>query len=201
MDSNFLGIVFFLPAETKLGQARPWPPGATHFLAVVGWPGHAHGPASLGLKHLVSFRVFYQRHGDIHGTRRGGALDVGKLPWVTPSADSYARQDDLRLHPCKQRWRVGCYGCPRDLDLMVWVVHERTKRAQLCTRTHLPPARPPPHGWGRHNSQKNTQNRASPQSPRRLNAGCRTSTGRWVGGRWQRRSRPRQELPFGLKCI
>ncbi len=58
MDSNFLGIVFFLPAETKLGQARPWPPGATHFLPAVGWPGHAHGPASLGLKHLVSFRAF-----------------------------------------------------------------------------------------------------------------------------------------------
>ena len=42
-----LGNPFF-PAEAGLSQARPWPPGGTHFFfPAAGWPGDARWPASL----------------------------------------------------------------------------------------------------------------------------------------------------------
>ena len=33
MDSRFAGIHFVFPAQAGLSQARPWPPGGTHFFS------------------------------------------------------------------------------------------------------------------------------------------------------------------------
>ena len=46
--ARFWGIHFVFPAQAGLSQARPWPPGGTHFFdSAAGWPGHARWPAPL----------------------------------------------------------------------------------------------------------------------------------------------------------